>query len=226
MAIEDYYNILAKHYDSIYKNKYMRVVEKKIIESEIDKEDFVLDIGCGTGEQLKIISNAVGLDISIEMAKIAYNKTKKFIVVANAEFLPFKNNTFDAVISFFGALNHSNIYRTVKEVRRVLKKGGLFIFTVANLYDIQWIFKNICNIRKIKKAMKKRRGEIVKIINGKKIKVKTRFYTLNELEKILKENNFEIKYSFGIYDLPFDVIFYKTPIKVFAKYIGFVAKKV
>jgi ubiquinone/menaquinone biosynthesis C-methylase UbiE len=230
MGIKEYYDKLAKNYDKLYKNKYMRVVEREIIKKEIKDDDFVLDIGCGTGEQLKLLNRAIGLDISIEMAKIANKKTNKPVVVANVEFLPFKNKSFDKAISFFGALNHCNLKRALREVNRVLKDDGVFIFTVANIYDIKWILKNILrgDFKKVKNALKKRRGTIIKIIDGERIKVKTRFYSIIEVENALKEEGFEVVYTFGanITNSPLDRFIYKSFLKHFASYIGFVAKKV
>jgi ubiquinone/menaquinone biosynthesis C-methylase UbiE len=208
----------------------MRVVEREIIKREIKDDDFVLDIGCGTGEQLKLLNKAIGLDISIEMAKIAKHKTNKPVVVANAEFLPFKNKSFDKAISFFGALNHCNLKRALREVNRVLKDDGVFIFTVANIYDIKWILKNILrgDFKKIRNALKKRKGTIIKIIDGEKIKVKTRFYSIRDVENALKEEGFEVVYTFGanITNSPLDRFIYKSFLKHFASYVGFVARKV
>ena len=230
MGIKEYYDKLAKSYDKLYKNKYMRVVEREIIKKEIKDNDFVLDIGCGTGEQLKLLNRAVGLDISIEMAKMAKHKTNKPVVVANAEFLPFKSKSFDKAISFFGALNHCNLKRALREVNRVLKDDGVFIFTIANIYDIKWILKNILrgDFKKVKNALKKRKGTIIKIIDGEKIKVKTRFYSIREVENALKEEGFEVVYTFGanITNSPLDKFIYKSFLKHFASYIGFVARKV
>jgi ubiquinone/menaquinone biosynthesis C-methylase UbiE len=229
MGIKEYYDKLAKSYDKLYKNKYMRVVEREIIKKEIKDNDFVLDIGCGTGEQLKLLNRAVGLDISIEMAKMAKHKTNKPVVVANAEFLPFKNKSFDKAISFFGALNHCNLKRALREVNRVLKDDGVFIFTVANIYDIKWILKNILrgDFKKVKNALKKRKGTITKIIDGEKIKVKTRFYSIGEVENALRKEGFEVIYMFGanITNSPLDKFIYRSFLKHFASYIGFVAKK-
>ncbi|XRO77321.1 class I SAM-dependent methyltransferase [Methanocaldococcus sp. 10A] len=229
MGVKEYYDKLAKSYDKLYKNKYMRIVEREILKKEIKDDDFVLDIGCGTGEQLKILNKAIGLDISMEMAKIAHKKTIKPVVVANAEFLPFKNRSFDKAISFFGALNHCNLKRALKEVNRVLKKDGIFIFTVANIYDIKWIVKNILkgNFKKVRSALKKRKGTITKVIDGEKIKVKTRFYNIKEVKNILEDNGFEIVYTFGtnITNSPLDMFIYKSFLNHFSSYIGFIAKK-
>jgi ubiquinone/menaquinone biosynthesis C-methylase UbiE len=232
MKLSKYYDSIAKEYDKLYygnKLKWMREIENTIIEKEIKNEYLILDIGCGTGEQLAKLNNAIGLDISLNMAKISRNKTNKFVVVGNAENLPFKSKTFDCVISFFGALNHVQLNRALKEIRRVLKDDGVLIFTVANVYDIKWILKTLRRkgIKSTKKAIKNKKGEIVKFIGGKRIKVKTKFYDLNDIENALNKYNFHIKYTFGtnITNSFVDKIIYKSFLKNFGCYIGVVAKK-
>jgi ubiquinone/menaquinone biosynthesis C-methylase UbiE len=229
--LSKYYNHIAKEYDKLYsKNrlKWMREIEEITLRKEIKDHYFVLDIGCGTGEQLKILKNAIGLDISFNMAKIARNKSNKFVVVGDAENLPFKKDTFDCVISFFGALNHVQLDRVLKEIRRVLKPEGMLIFTVANVYDIRWILKSIRRkgIFQTKKAIKNKKGEIVKFVNKKRIRVKTKFYSLNDIKNAMNNQNFRIEYTFGtnITNSTVDKILYKSPLKNFGCYIGVVAK--
>ncbi len=242
-----YYDSIAKNYDKIYnchKVNIMRTVENKIINNEINniiknnnnnknnKNNYlILDIGCGTGEQLKKIKteNVIGLDISYKMAKIAHDKSKKPVVVGNGEYLPFKNKSFNCVISFFGALNHLEINRVMKEINRILKPNGKVIFTVANVYDYRWIINNIYKkgIKNTKKALTTKKGEIVKYIDNKKIKVKTKFYSINEIENIVKKHNFKIKYTFGtnITNTPLDNLIYKSFLKKYSWYVGIVAIK-
>ncbi|HIQ50081.1 MAG TPA: class I SAM-dependent methyltransferase [Nanoarchaeota archaeon] len=228
----EYYNTIAKEHDNIYKHlKYMRVVEFKVLRNEVKKEDLILDVGCGTGKHLLYLKDysILGLDISIEMAKIAKNKTGKFIIVGDVQYLPFKSNSFTCVISFFGALNHTEIHKALKEIRRILVKGGVFIFTLANLYYIKWIIKSLLRKgwKNTVKAIKKKRGYITRIVDGKIIRVGTKFYTLKEIKNLLKRYNFHIKYTFGtnITNSPLDILIYKTFFKYFGGYIGAVAIK-
>lgn len=83
----------------------------------------VLDLGCGTGfvsQHLKDCS-VVGLDISEEMVK-AYRERFGNGVVGNAEKLPFKDESFDFVLSNF-SLHWTNWKRSIGEALRVSKVG-------------------------------------------------------------------------------------------------------
>ncbi len=88
-----------------------------------------LEIGCGPGWLLnaskKRFEKAIAIDISFPMLRYAARYSNS-ILRANAECLPFKDNEFDAILSnlpsdFILKLN------TWKEVKRVLKRGGIFV---------------------------------------------------------------------------------------------------
>lgn len=86
-----------------------------------------LDIGCGTGNVLKFgkkyFQHAVGIDVSLNMLKLA-NARGMEVIQADALFLPFVANVF-GVVSVFSVLHHVYDYpRIIRETARVLKKGG------------------------------------------------------------------------------------------------------
>lgn len=101
------------------------------------KKDIILDIGCGTGRFTipiaKRCKKAVGVDISEEMLLVAKRKSKK---IKNIEFkkldkkdkLPFKNNSFDKIICTLVVSHIKDLERFLKEIHRVLKKRGIFIY--------------------------------------------------------------------------------------------------
>jgi ubiquinone/menaquinone biosynthesis C-methylase UbiE len=99
----------------------------------------VLDLGCGTSTATRAIASRLhsaqitGVDLSPYMVFAAQLKAKhlsnKFFIHANAEQLPFEDNSFDAITAsllfhetpLFAALN------ILKEARRVLKPGGSIV---------------------------------------------------------------------------------------------------
>ncbi len=67
---------------------------------------------------------SVSLDISYELFKLA--KKKKCIdkiLVGDAEFMPFRDRTFDCIVGV-SILYHLSIEKVLKEIMRVLKKKG------------------------------------------------------------------------------------------------------
>lgn len=102
----------------------------------------VLDYGCGAGDYAvhfsSISNNVVGLDRDVTRAK----KSSKSVrwIAHSATKLPFASNTFDYLI-FVNVIEHMHDYEgTMKEVLRVLKKGGkLFITT----YDTEFLLHKI-----------------------------------------------------------------------------------
>ncbi len=101
----------------------------------------ILDIGCGTGyfaHLLKTIypdANVFGVDISNTALSIGKRKYKNIsLLKADAEVrLPFKNNTFDLVISGEHIEHIRDVDRNLLEINRVTKKGGTLIVTTPNL---------------------------------------------------------------------------------------------
>ncbi|MDQ7055776.1 MAG: class I SAM-dependent methyltransferase [Persephonella sp.] len=82
-----------------------------------------LDIGCGTGFLLRLSEyrNMVGIDISEEMVRF-YRKYNRKAVIGNMEELPFKEKSFDFVLSNF-SIHWADLKKTVSEVKRVLTEG-------------------------------------------------------------------------------------------------------
>ncbi|MBR2068393.1 MAG: ubiquinone/menaquinone biosynthesis methyltransferase [Candidatus Gastranaerophilales bacterium] len=100
---------------------------------KIKKNSKVLDLACGTGDIVKIISkkediDITGLDISEKMLDIAKKKNpdKKFIEgdILN---LPFLDSEFDYVTITFGLRNIENRQKALSEIYRVLKNKGRFL---------------------------------------------------------------------------------------------------
>ena len=89
----------------------------------------LLDIACGTGNILRTAKryycHTIGIDISVDMARIAKGQSLA-IVNADADFLPFRSDTFSAVTCYSGLHHMEKWEQMFKEVLRVLKPGGVF----------------------------------------------------------------------------------------------------
>lgn len=103
---------------------------------------FWLDVGVGTGnvllEALKMFRDGVGVDVSTEMLRKARDNGLP-VVFGDGLHLPFADSSA-SVVSAFSTLHHlASPTRLLKEMARVLRKGG-FIYTdwdsnAAAIYD-------------------------------------------------------------------------------------------
>lgn len=104
---------------------------------QVKKGAMALDVCTGTGDWAIAMSQAVGeegkvigLDFSKNMLKIAHEKkenanvTQLDLIQGNAMELPFEDNTFDYVTIGFGLRNVPDYDTVLKEMYRVVKKGG------------------------------------------------------------------------------------------------------
>lgn len=107
----------------------------------------VLDIGVGNGEISKIIFKnhpqmATGIDIDDSgLEQVKASKKYKNVLCVNAEKMPFKDQSFNTVVSnsTFEHIIHDT--KAVAEVARVLKKSGLFFVTVPSNFLQEWVLE-------------------------------------------------------------------------------------
>lgn len=103
------------------------------------KPKAILDAGCGTGFCTRALknkfpkSNIVGVDLAEGMIEHALKKQPFFkkneYKVADIESLPFSTNSFELVFSNLALLWLENPENGLAELNRVLKPGGLIIFS-------------------------------------------------------------------------------------------------
>lgn len=118
--MKNFYSIIAKSYNSLYteeQGKKLDIIEKFL---KINKNTTILDVGCGTGISLERFQNKckkiIGIDPNKELLKQCKGKT----ILGKAEKLPFKDNSFDIVVSLT-SLHHTNLKKSVSEIKRVAK---------------------------------------------------------------------------------------------------------
>jgi len=122
---------------------------KKIIKlAELNKNDILLDLGCGEGFLISFLPDLkkiVGIDIS----QIALKKAKKILKHklnvqlqwGNAQKLDLPNQSFDKVICSETLEHLPNPRKAMEEIHRILKSKGLTIISVPDEKRIQFIMK-------------------------------------------------------------------------------------
>jgi arsenite methyltransferase len=127
--------------------------EQAIELMEIPSHARVLDVGCGSGWATRLMAEkartgrVVGIDIADGMIAIAAETSKTVSNVefraASAEKLPFEDGEFTHAFSMESLYYYSDVLVALKEIKRVLEPGGLFV-TVIDLYtenkpSHQWV---------------------------------------------------------------------------------------
>ena len=142
--VNEVFHKVAKRYDimnDVMSAGLHRVWKDALIASLNPRKDpnyKVLDVAGGTGdiafriiEASRRLAHATVLDINGSMLAVGSERAEKkglsgnlTFVEANAEDLPFEDNSFDAYTIAFGIRNVPHIDVALKEAHRVLKRGG------------------------------------------------------------------------------------------------------
>jgi len=128
--------------DSTAYNFYFKYVNDII--KLINSDGKFLDVGCGTGRVLKLLSNKIsksnifGVDISdlfINELKNEFN-----VCVYDGNILPFEDDFFNVVGSFTVLEHIDKPYKFLDELIRITKKGGYIIISCPNFLSF---FNNV-----------------------------------------------------------------------------------
>jgi SAM-dependent methyltransferase len=137
----------------------------------------VLEIGCGPSGIIFQLDNTkwrIGIE-PMDMKYLLEEEWKRSIVRRGVgEELPFDNDSFDVVISFNNLDHCVNPGKVVREVRRVLKHEGDFLFWIYVLRDQYKFLRYLLN----------------------KLDTPHPYhFTYQEIVTMLKQNSFDIKHS-------------------------------
>ena len=145
----NYYNSISKSYNKLHKEEQLNKIRQIKDNLEIKKNDFLLDVGCGTGifaEEFNCIK--IGIDPAINLLNQGKNA---FYIQACAENLPFKDNSFDFVISVTAVHNFKDIRKGLEEIKRISRKNiALSILKKSSkINEIKNYIKELFKITKI-----------------------------------------------------------------------------
>lgn len=100
---------------------------------KVDLKDPVLDLGCGFGEFAGVVFDKIEMGIDIdkrELARALTGKRYKNVKWADARKLPFKDSSYNTIVSVSVIEHITEPAYVLSEVHRVLAKGGIFVFSV------------------------------------------------------------------------------------------------
>ncbi len=172
MKQNEYYTMFAVE-DSHFWYRGMKQITSTLIKSNFKKNQKykILDAGCGTGAGMIALSKfgeVAGVDYSPLAIELCKKRGLKKVSVASIEKLPFKNSSFDLVISsdVLGQMEVNQDMTAINEFYRVLKPEGILILRTA---AFNWLYS----------------------YHDRAVHTKHR-YTDNELKALLKKGKFKI----------------------------------
>jgi len=132
------YNFLSRWYD-LFTSSEKRITKLGIQLLDLQPNESILEIGCGTGHELVEFAkkikegNIIAVDISEEMIKVARKRfqikvQKRSVELCQGDgvFLPFADQRFDAAFLSFTLelFDAPEIIQVLNECRRILKSEG------------------------------------------------------------------------------------------------------
>jgi ubiquinone/menaquinone biosynthesis C-methylase UbiE len=133
----------ATRYGSLFRHLHHHVLRELL--GELTPSSTVLEVACGTGHTTELLTS-IGLspiasDLTVQMMQQARERAAGVAFVrADAFRLPFRDNSFDAVVStrFFHLFPLAEQRRLAQEMHRVLKPSGRLVVDFDN-FTSRWL---------------------------------------------------------------------------------------
>ena len=164
------FRVEQSHWWYTGRRKILASFVEEICRRVTDRRPRILDVGCGTGANLLMLSkygDAEGVDVSEDALAFCRERGLESVKLGAAEELPYDDGTFDLVTALDVVEHMDNDLAGLREMRRVLRPGGrvlLFVPTFMFLWGLQ---DDVSNHR--------------------------RRYRLPELRRVLEQAGFEIE---------------------------------
>ena len=166
------YQVEQSHWWHVGRRRIISQFVETICNGVTDRRPRILDVGCGTGANLLMLSkygDAEGVDISPDALSFCRERGLDKVKLGAAEELPYDDGTFDLVTALDVVEHMNDDVACLREMRRVLRPGGhvlLFVPTFMFLWGVQ---DDVSNHR--------------------------RRYRLPELHRVLAQAGFEVERS-------------------------------
>lgn len=207
------YQEFAKYYDIFYQNKNYQK-EVNFLLNFIKENDYILDVGCGTGNHAEFLQkhNKIdGIDLNKEMLDIAKNKLKGNLYNYNILDINI-NQKYDVIISMFAVINHlkdtKDLENAFTNLKNILNNDGTIIIDLHNPKSSGEKIDEFNNIkRKMKwefnKKLKIEKTTITFEINNKVYKDKHIFkiFTINEVKEACERVGLKVINVYENYDI-------------------------
>jgi SAM-dependent methyltransferase len=137
------FRVEQSHWWHIGRRRILATFVENICRQVTDRRPRILDVGCGTGANLLMLSkygDAEGVDVSEDALAFCRERGLDKVKLGAAEKLPYDAGTFDLVTAFDVVEHLDDDLAGLNEMRRVLRPGGrvlLFVPAFMFLWGLQ-----------------------------------------------------------------------------------------
>lgn len=145
--ISEKYNRFARWYDwveGVPEVLGVRRLRRRLLQRASGR---VLEVAVGTGKNLSYYPEGcriIGVDVSAKMLNIARHRAAKLLIdvsflLADAEALPFRDKSFDTVVSSLTTCTFPNPVAALREMAHVCRTGGKILLLEHGRSDHEWL---------------------------------------------------------------------------------------
>ena len=166
------YQVEDTHWWYVGRRRIIRSLVEKIRATLNTSNPRILDVGCGTGANLKMLAdygNAEGVDISPQAVEFCRERGLESVKLGAAEQLPYENDSFELVTALDVIEHLDDDVAGLREMRRVLRRDGRILLFVPAFMFLWGVQDDVSNHR--------------------------RRYTLPSLLKAVETAGFEVEWS-------------------------------
>lgn len=164
------FRVEQSHWWHIGRRRILAGFVEEICRGVTDRRPRILDVGCGTGANLLMLSkygDAEGVDVSEDALAFCRERGLDKVKLGAGEELPYEDGTFDLVTAFDVVEHMDDDLAGLREMRRVLRPGGRVLLFVPAFMFLWGLQDDVSHHR--------------------------RRYRMSELRRVLEEAGFEIE---------------------------------
>ena len=145
------YEVEERHWWFVGRRRILRSFVERIVQGLGKAKPEILDIGCGTGANLEMLSefgDAQGVDVSGEALAFCRARGLDQVKQGEAEQLPYEDHKFDLVTALDVVEHLDDDLGGLKEMRRVLRPDGRALIFVPAFMFLWGVQDDISNHRR------------------------------------------------------------------------------